>query len=252
MSRSESSREVSVTTSSDSRSAGASRDDLCRGLLRLEALRVDDDLRVGGRFVRVVDAREALDLARERLRVEPVDVTAGALVERRADVDLDKRAVLLDEGAGIVSGLLVGRDRGHDGRASMAGDPRGDPPEPLDVGVTVLLRETEALREMGANGVAVQVLDDVAAAVELRADVVRDRRLARSGEAREPESEASAAVGLRLGVLVRVDVLTHAVLSRFVFSWMPHSSLSEPAQRPARSSSSGLVGRVHGMHPIER
>ena len=33
---------------------------------------------------------------------------------------------------------------------------------------------------------------------------------------------------------------------------MPHSSLSEPAQRPARSSSSGLVGRVQGMQPIER
>src|SRR5204862_7993742 len=33
---------------------------------------------------------------------------------------------------------------------------------------------------------------------------------------------------------------------------LPHSSLSEPAQRPARSSSSGLVGRVHEMHPIER
>ena len=33
---------------------------------------------------------------------------------------------------------------------------------------------------------------------------------------------------------------------------MPHSSLSEPAQRPARSSSSGAVGRVHGMQPIER
>ena len=28
---------------------------------------------------------------------------------------------------------------------------------------------------------------------------------------------------------------------------MPHSSLSDPAQRPARSSSSGRVGRVQGM-----
>ena len=35
-------------------------------------------------------------------------------------------------------------------------------------------------------------------------------------------------------------------------TWIPHSSLSEPAQRPARSSSSGLVGRVQGMQPIER
>ena len=40
--------------------------------------------------------------------------------------------------------------------------------------------------------------------------------------------------------------------SSFVVTWMPHSSLSEPAQRPARSSSSGAVGRVQGMHPIDR
>ena len=33
--------------------------------------------------------------------------------------------------------------------------------------------------------------------------------------------------------------------------WMPHSILSEPAQRPARPSSSRLTGRVHGMQPIE-
>ncbi len=35
------------------------------------------------------------------------------------------------------------------------------------------------------------------------------------------------------------------------FVWMPHSILSESAQRPARSSWSRLTGRVHGMQPIE-
>src|SRR5262249_15262725 len=98
---------------------------------------------------------------------------------------------------------------------------------------------------------AVEVLDDETAAVELRPDVVRDRRLARARETREPEGESSASVGLRLGALVGVDVLAHVVLSRFVFSWMPHSSLSQTAQRPL-SSSSGGVGRVRGMHPIVR
>ena len=71
---------------------------------------------------------------------------------------------------------------------------------------------------MRAHRVAVQVLDDVPAAVELGADVVRDRGLARSGETGEPEREASTAIRLGLGVLVRVDVLTHAVLSMFVDS----------------------------------
>ena len=96
-----------------------------------------------------------------------------------------------------------------------------------------------------------------AAPVELGADEVRDRRLAGAREAGEPEREAAAAACVGLRVLVRVDVLGQVV--SFVcgshqrcVQWMPHSSLSEPAQRPARSSSSGAVGRVHGMQPIER
>ena len=91
----------------------------------------------------------------------------------------------------------------------------------------------------------------------------------------EPDSPVNQSVKppprdtVRLRVLVRVDVLTgvragrqpclarpglvHQFLSAVDSSrWMPHSSLSEPAQRPARSSSSGRVGRVQGMQPIER
>ena len=186
------------------------------GLLRLEAFGVHDDLRIGRRLVRVVDAREALDLTCERLRVEAVHVAPGAFVERRANVDLDEGTVLLHERARVLPRLLVGRDRGDDDRAAVTRDARSDPAEPLDMSVTILLGEAEALREMGANRVAVQILDDVPAAVQLGADVVRDRRLARAGETGEPEGEASTAIRLGLGVLVRVDVLTHAVLSMFV------------------------------------
>jgi hypothetical protein len=100
----------------------------------------------------------------------------------------------------------------------VTGDARGDPSEPLDVSVTILLGEAEALREVGANRVAVQILDDVPAPVQLGADVVRDRGLPRSGETGEPQGEASTAIRLGLGVLVRVDVLTHFVLSMFVDS----------------------------------
>ena len=153
------------------------RDHASRRLLRREPLRVDDDLGVLRRLVRVVDAREALDLAGERLRVEAVHVAARALVERGPDVDLDERAVLLDQRACVAARLGVRRDRRDDDGAAVARDPRGDPAEPLDVRVAVLLREAEALREVRANRVAVQVLDDEAAPVHLGADVVRDRRL---------------------------------------------------------------------------
>ena len=170
------------------------------------------------RLVRIVDPGEALDLSGERLRIEPVHVATSAFVERRADVDLDERAVLLDERASVRPCLLVGRDRRDDDGAAVSRDARCNPAEPLDVRVAILLREAEPLREVRAHRVAVEVLDDEAAAIHLRADVMRDRRLARAGETGEPEGEATASVGLRLGVLVRVDVLTHVVLSSVVDS----------------------------------
>src|SRR4029453_18653581 len=48
---------------------------------------------------------------------------------------------------------------------ALARQARGDPADPLDVRVAVLLREPEALRQMRADGVAVHVLDDRAAGV---------------------------------------------------------------------------------------
>src|SRR5580692_12014008 len=33
--------------------------------------------------------------------------------------------------------------------------------------------------------------------------------------------------------------------------WMPHSTLPRPRQRPARSSSPGLTGLVHGRQPMD-
>ena len=146
-----------------------------------------------GLLVRVVDAGEALDLARERLLVETLHVAPRALVDRGLDEDLDERAVLLDHRARLLPRLLVGRDRGGDHGAALARQPGGDPADPLDVRVAVLLREAEALREVRAHGVAVQVLDDEAAAVELGPDQVGDRGLAGAREPGEPEREAAVA-----------------------------------------------------------
>ena len=135
-------------------------------------------------LVRRRDAGEVVDLAGERSRVEALRIAARALLERRRDVDLDERRVLLDERARVASHLLVRRDGGDDHDGAGAREPRGDPADARDVRVPVLLREAEALREVGADDVAVEVVDDEAAPLELRLDVVRDRRLARAREAR--------------------------------------------------------------------
>src|SRR5262249_15409049 len=157
-------------------------------------------------LVRVVDPGEALDLSGERLRVQAVHVAACALVDRGLDEDLHERAVLLDRRAGLGPGLDVRGDRRTDDGAALAREPRCDPPDPLDVRVAVLLREAETLREVRAHRVAVEVLDDRAALVELGPDEVRDRRLPGAREPREPQGEAAPANAIRLRMLVGVDV----------------------------------------------
>src|SRR5438034_7988614 len=214
-------------------------------------LRVDHELGVHRLLVGIGDARELRDLAPEGLLVEPLHVTPRALVDRGLYVHLDEGANGLDPIARQPARGRVGGDRGRDYRAALARDPGGHPADALDVRVTVLLREAEALRQVHPHVVPVEVLDDEAAPVELRPDEVRDRGLPRAGEPGEPEREATRPDVRRLRMLGGVDVVGHLPPTG-VSRWMPHSSLSEPAQRPARSSSSGLIGRVHGMQPIER
>ena len=179
-------------------------------------------------LVRVADPGELRDLPRARLRVQALHVAPLALLHRRRDVDLDEHAVGgLDERARLPARLRVRRDGGDDDGRAVPRQPRGDPADALDVRVAVLLREAEPLREVRAHDVAVELLDEQASPLQLGRDEIRDRRLARPGEAGEPECEPDH------------------------FVWMPHSILSESAQRPARSSCSRLTGRVHGMQPMD-
>src|SRR5512132_2443894 len=213
-------------------------EDDARRLLRRMLLGVDPQLRLARLLVGIRDARELLDLAPKRLLVEALDVAARALLDRCRHIDLHERTVLFDQLAHMAPRFLVRRDRRDEHRPAVTRQPGGDPADPLDVRVAVLLREAEALREVRADDVAVQVFDHVTAALELGADDLRDRRLAGARKPRKPEGETVA------------QFVSFASIG--VSRWMPHSSLSEPAQRPARSSSPGAVGRVHGMQPIDR
>src|SRR3954452_13702632 len=114
------------------------REDDLRALLGRVLLRLDPDVGARRLLVRVVDAGEALDLALERLLVQAFDVTARALLDRFRDVPLDKRPPLLAELARLPPGLLVRRDRRRDHSRTVTRQPRRDPADPPDVGVTVL------------------------------------------------------------------------------------------------------------------
>src|SRR3954469_14230109 len=99
--------------------------------LRALLLGVDHELRTRRLLVRVGHARELLDLALEGLLVEALDVAAGAFVDRGLDEDLDERADLVDIRARFLPRRLVGRDRGGDHGAALAGQGRGGPADSL-------------------------------------------------------------------------------------------------------------------------
>ena len=127
--------------------------DELRALLRRRAASVSThDLGLGWRLVRIVDAREALDLARERLRRRDPSRRAGRTrrpTPRRRPRRTCPYSSTSSRAFARVS--LVRRDRRGDHRAALARQPRGDPADALDVRVAVLLREAEALREVRAD-----------------------------------------------------------------------------------------------------
>ena len=82
-------------------------ENLLRVLFGREGNRVERDLRVDRRFVGIVDAREAGDLAAARLGIHALDIAIFADIERRVDEDLDK-AILADQGAHVLALAIYG------------------------------------------------------------------------------------------------------------------------------------------------
>ena len=279
MSRSASSRGVSVTTSSGSTSSGRApgarrraRRRAARSVRRSRAhagprpgsrpsssscattiggallgrlrLGVDHDLGVVGLLVRVVDAGEALDLAGERLRVEALHVAARALLDARPSTYTStngpnsstiSRAAWRVSSYGEIAAAMtappwrVSREATQPMRSMFVSRSSFENPRPFE----------RCVRTVSPS----RYSTTCAALVELGADEVRDRGLAGAGEPGEPEGEAAAGDRGPTRDARGVDVarVIRALLRGVPWSprWMPHSSLSEPAQRPARSSSSG-------------
>src|SRR6266542_781508 len=189
---------------------------------------VDVDLRALGGLVRVGHAGEPGDLPRQRLRVQALDVPLGALLHRGVDVDLHE---LLDVRPALVSGVPVRRDGRHDGRHAVARQQVRHEADPQDVGVAVLLREPQALRQIGPNDVAAKELDHHVPAAKLVEQHLREGRLAGPGKAGEPHGEA-----LLLGVVRHRKLLPTASSGGSIpYSFRmegPTSRMFRPSRRP--------------------
>ena len=102
---------------------------------------------------------------RAGLGVEALAVAALALLQRGGDVDEEERAAgLLDHRADLLAGLVERRDRAADRDAAVPGDLGGDPADPADVGLAVLLGEGQPGRQVPAYDVAVEAGDRALAA----------------------------------------------------------------------------------------
>ena len=77
-----------------------------------------------------------------------------------------------------------------------------DEADAQDVGVAILSREAEALAEVGADDVAVQVVDQDAAPLQLGADDLGDGALSGAGEPGEPEGESRVSFRTLIGPFV--------------------------------------------------
>src|ERR1043165_968884 len=101
---------------------------------------VERDLGVERRLVRVVDAREVLDLPLARAPVHALHVAPLTLLERRVNEDLYEE-VCPDQEAAFVAGRAVRADGGADDRPAVPYYLRSDEADATDVRVAVFLAE---------------------------------------------------------------------------------------------------------------
>ena len=111
-------------------------------------------IRLDGRLIRIIHAREALNLPRARRLINPPLIRLLCMLQRRRDMDEVKTAILLHRVPRRLAGLLERRDGRHDGGGACFGEFGGDEGDARDVLVAVGAREAEFGAEFGAYGVA--------------------------------------------------------------------------------------------------
>jgi hypothetical protein len=114
-------------------------------------------------FIRIIDAREALDFTTTRLGINPALIRLLAVLKRRRDMNEVKATVLLTYLPGLLSRLLERRNRGRDDSRAGTRQFRGDEGDTRDVFVAVFAGEAQLGREFAAHGFAEEEGDGAAA-----------------------------------------------------------------------------------------
>src|SRR6185312_7047104 len=151
------------------------------------AIRIDNHARIERRLVRIGNAGEVIDLARERALVKALGITARQDFNGALDIDFQKS---FDRRARLIAGAAIWGDCGDNNGHTVARQQSGNEADPADVGVAVIAAETESLRKMLADDVAIEQLHARPALTQPGNEAFGQRRLARAGESGEPDREA--------------------------------------------------------------
>src|SRR4030095_8281632 len=99
----------------------------------------------------------------------------------------------------VVARRAVRADRRADGHAAVPHDLRRHKSDATDVDVPVSFAESQTLRKMGANDVAIQQRDRPAVLEHEREENLRRRRFARAAQPRKPDAD-SLTMAWRVGL----------------------------------------------------
>ena len=145
-----------------------------------------------GRFLVVrVDAGEAAQITGSLPGVEPLHVAQSAHLDGRRHVDLEQlnAGSVVGVAHRIARRVVGGHDRGEDEHA-VAGEPRGDPADPRDVGVAIRAGVPEVGRQHITHLVAVEYLDRDPVGPQAVSEGRGDCGLSGAGQPREPQGGA--------------------------------------------------------------
>ena len=202
---------------------------------------VDVHLGVEGCLVGITYAGEIRDLAAQGSGIEALHVSLQQLFQGTVDEDLDEIA---NSRAHLVTHRAIWRDGGGDDKHSVAGQELGHKTDAPDVDVAIFLGEAKAPGKVLPDDVTVEDLDPLGAQSQLGCQRGGDGRLARSGQAGEPDGHAARRLPAvadhfsRRSAVVRVSV--HGSSRTFLpISARPFSD--EPA---STSAPGGMASRA--------
>ena len=156
------------------------------------------------RFIRRIDAREALDLAGSGARIQTLRVTPLALLHRGVDEHLEERQVrLLVRVAQVIAVRGQGEDQRHHRDRPRVGHQARHLADATDVLRALGRRESEVLGEPVPDVVAVEQIRRLAALHQAALESHRDRRL--PGRRQAGQQDGPAALVDREPAIVAIE-----------------------------------------------